>query len=468
MKPSPKEPDRKEDRPDIRHLREIFHGPIDVRSVALTGIFILLVTFSFYFARDVFLPLVLAYLLSALLAPAVRWLGRIHIPEPVGAALILLVALSLLSYGTYRLSGPALDWVRDAPQNLQQIRVKLGGFIRSVEQARETTKEIEKMAQGDTRADTPSVEVQRPGLGESILGGTQNFAFIAGATLVLLYFLLASGDLFLLKLVRVLPTLEDKKRAVEICREVEADIARYLWTVTLINAGLGAAVGTTMYLLGMPNPALWGVMAMFLNYIPYLGAFTGMIIVAITAVLTFDEPLRIVAPPLAYFLIQALEGNFITPSALGTRLALNRVIIFVWLIFWGWIWGIPGALLAVPLLAIVKIICHHFDALSPLEEFLAAAIERFIGDQLADAGARRGVGVLVLRNVEAPGACLFDVSQHLVRPSPRPFARQLDALGTDVVYASGNYALLLDKALTQLGYADLQRDLLPRPVRART
>lgn len=357
------------DRHNIHRLRDIFEGPVDIRSVTLTGIFLLLSMYSLYFARDVFLPLVLAYILSAFFAPAIRWLRRIRIAEPVGAALVLVIVLSLVTYGAYRLSGPARDWVREAPHNLHQIRLKLAAVTRSVEQARETAREIEKTVQGETRPDSP-VEAPRPGLGESIFSSTQSFAFIVGATLVLLYFLLASGDLFLLKLVKVLPTLEDKKRAVEICREIEADIARYLWTVTLINAGLGVVVGTTMYFLGMPNPALWGVMAMFLNYIPYLGALIGIIVVAITAVLTFDEALRIVAPPLAYFLIQALEGNFITPTALGKRLALNRVIIFAWLIFWGWIWGIPGALLAVPLLAILKIICHHFDALSPVEEFL--------------------------------------------------------------------------------------------------
>ena len=370
MKPRPKEAQPADARPDIRQFMKLFQGPIDVRSVALTGIFLLLSLYTLYFARDVFLPVILAYILSSLLAPAVRWLKRIHIAELAGAGLVLSIVLGLSAFGAYRLSDPAMEWVQEAPQTLAKVRAKLRVLAGPVEQAKEATKELEEMTWGGTREDTRTVEVKKPGLGEYIFTGTQTLIFTAGVTVVLLYFLLASGDLFLLKLVKVLPTLEDKKRAVEICREIERDISKYLWTVTLVNAGLGTAVGVTMYFLGMPNPVLWGVMAAFLNYIPYLGALIGIIVIAITATLSFDEPLLILAAPSAYFLWQIVESNFVTPLALGRSLALNPVIIFVWLIFWGWIWGVAGALLAVPLLAMVKIICHHFDALAPLAEFL--------------------------------------------------------------------------------------------------
>lgn len=359
-----------EARPDIRQFMELFQGPLDVRSVALTGIFLLLSLYTLYFARDVFLPVVLAYILSSILAPPVRWLKRIYIAELAGAGLVLSVVLGLSAYGVYRLSDPAMEWVQEAPQTLAKVRAKLRGLAGPVEQAKETTKELEKMTWGATRQEDETVEVKKPGLGEYIFSGTQTLIFTVGVTIVLLYFLLASGDLFLLKLVKVLPTLEDKKRAVEICREIERDISKYLWTVTLVNAGLGIAVGLTMYFLGMPNPALWGAMAAFLNYIPYLGALIGIVVIAIAATLTFDDPVLILAAPSAYFLWQIIESYFITPLALGRSLALNPVIIFVWLIFWGWIWGVAGALLAVPLLAMLKIICHHFDASAPLAEFL--------------------------------------------------------------------------------------------------
>jgi len=189
-------------------------------------------------------------------------------------------------------------------------------------------------------------------------------------TLVLLYFLLAAEDLFLLKLVKVLPSLDDKKRAVEICRQIEQDVSTYLWTITLVNVGLGLVVGLSMYFLGMPNPALWGVLAAFLTYIPYLGALTGIISIGLAAALTFTDPIKIILAPSIYFLAAIIEGNFITPIALGRSLALNPVVIFIWLLFWGWAWGILGVVLAVPLLAIVRIICRHFKSLAALGEFL--------------------------------------------------------------------------------------------------
>jgi predicted PurR-regulated permease PerM len=239
-----------------------------------------------------------------------------------------------------------------------------------VEKARQTTAQIDKMTALTKPRDVPTVEIKKPGLDEFIFTGTQNFLIMCGVTIILLYFLLASGDLFLLKLVKVLPTLDNKKRAVEIFRQIERDISIYLWTITMVNTGLGIAVGATMYFLGMPNPALWGALAATLNYIPYLGAMTGIIAVGLASALSFDQPTKIALAPAFYFLFSVLEGNFLMPMVVGRSLALNPVVIFIWLTFWGWVWGIVGAVLAVPLLAILKIICDHFQSLSTLSEFL--------------------------------------------------------------------------------------------------
>jgi predicted PurR-regulated permease PerM len=182
--------------------------------------------------------------------------------------------------------------------------------------------------------------------------------------------LLASGDLFLLKLVKVLPTLDDKKLAVEIYRQIEENVSTYLAIVTLINIGFGCVIGTAMYFLGLPNSPLWGAMAAVLAYIPYLGALVGIVTVTIVAILTFDDIYRIIMVPSLYFILDNVQANLIVPMVLGRRLALNPVVIFIWLIFCGWIWGITGALLAVPLLAIIKIICDQVEQLAPLGEFL--------------------------------------------------------------------------------------------------
>jgi predicted PurR-regulated permease PerM len=358
-------------RPDLPEFSHIFQGPIDIRSISITGIFLLSLLYSLYFAREFLLPVIVAFVLSFLLSPAVRGMTRLRIPQMIGAGIIIVGLLGASAYGIYRLSGPAQEWLQKAPTSFNTVRRKLQSLLEPVQKAQQTTAQIEKMAVlANKEKNVTTVEIKKPGLGEFFFTGTQNFLIAAGVTIVLLYFLLASGDLFLLKLVKVLPTLEDKKRAVEICREVERNISVYLWTITLVNSGLGLALAIAMHFLGMPNPALWGAMAAVFNYVPYLGAATGIISLGLASALTFNDPMKIFLPPATYFLLSVVEGNFIMPLALGRSLALNPVIIFIWLIFWGWVWGVPGAVLAVPLLAIMKIICDHLKPLSALGEFL--------------------------------------------------------------------------------------------------
>lgn len=359
-------------RPDIRRLVEFLAGPIDVRSLALTGIFVLLLFYTIYFARAFLLPIVLAILLNFLLSPAVRGLRRLRIPEKLGAAIVLLSLLAVVVYGGYRLSGPASQWLDKAPRGLQRVERRIRDIQRPVEEVRQAAEQVEeqvgRLAGRDRR--TQQVELRGDGLTGAILSRTQ--AFLGGAIVmvVLLYFLLASGDLFLRKLVRVLPRLSDKKRAIEIARETERHVSRYLSTVTLINVGLGIVVAGAMALVGMPNPVLWGVLAGLLNYIPYLGPIATAAILTLVSVLSFDGIGRALVAPAVYSAINFIEGTFVTPTVLGRRLTLNPVVVFLGLIFWGWLWGIPGALLAVPIIATFKIFCDHIEPLSPIGEFL--------------------------------------------------------------------------------------------------
>jgi predicted PurR-regulated permease PerM len=374
MKPAGQEapePRQDESKADLQDLLPTQRA-LDIRSVSLTGLFVLATFYTLYFARDFILPILLAWILSSLLAPAVRALKRIRIAEPLSALLIISALLGTLSLGIYRMSEPVASWIQRAPQVLTDVRAKLQNFIRPVAEVQETTKEIEKMAGMGNDQQAAAVELKKPGLGEVVFSGAKDFVLSAGVMLILLYFLLASGDLFLLKLVKVLPTLENKKVAVEIYRRIEQDVSTYLSVVTLIYIGFGCVIGVAMYLLGMPNPWLWGVMAAVLSYIPYLGALVGLTTVTLVAILTFEDVFRIVLVPLVYFAVDTIQANLIFPMALGRRLALNPVMIFIWLIFCGWIWGITGALLAVPLLAIIKIISDQVEQLAPIGEFLGS------------------------------------------------------------------------------------------------
>jgi predicted PurR-regulated permease PerM len=346
--------------------------PRTIRSFALSGLFILAILYTLYFARLFLLPLVLAVLFTLLLSPAVRALQKIWIPAGLGAGLIVLGLVGLVAGTGYLLIDPAISWFERAPSSLEQLEGKLREFRKPVEQIKRTTEKVERLIQmgrGGESRELP-IRVQPESLAEALMGNARTMGAGTVVTLTLLYFLLASGDLFLRKLIRVLPTLEEKKRVVEIARELNEDISLYLLTITLINIGLGVAEGTAMYLLGMPNPFLWGAMATLLNFIPYLGAMVGTAIVALAAALTFEASGAILLPPLAYYVITATEGNLITPLILGRRLTLNPVFIILGLIFWGWLWGIIGALLAVPLLVSFKIFCEHIPPLAPVGEFL--------------------------------------------------------------------------------------------------
>jgi predicted PurR-regulated permease PerM len=366
--PEPRQVDGKADLQDLLPTQRA----LDIRSVSLTGLFVLATFYTLYFARDFILPILLAWILSSLLAPIVRLFKRVRIPEPLSALFIILALLGILSYGVYSLSDPVAAWIHRAPQVLTDVRAKLQNFIQPVTQVQQTTKEIDKMTSLGKGEEAPAVEIKKPGMGEVILRRAKDLLLGGGVMLILLYFLLASGDLFLLKLVKILPTMEDKKIAVEIYRQIEKDVSTYLTVVTLIYIGFGCVIGSAMYLLGMPNPWLWGVMAAVLAYIPYLGALVGVSTVTVVAILTFDDIFRIFSVPIVYFTADTIQANLIFPMALGRRLALNPVVIFIWLIFCGWIWSITGALLAVPLLAIIKIIFDHVEQLAPIGEFLGS------------------------------------------------------------------------------------------------
>ncbi|MDA0703645.1 MAG: AI-2E family transporter [Proteobacteria bacterium] len=190
-------------------------------------------------------------------------------------------------------------------------------------------------------------------------------------TFVLLFFLLASGEMMKEKLVRVSPRFRDKKRTVAIWRQVEREVSNYLFSITLINIGFGFVVGAGLYLVGMPNAVLWGAMAILLNYIPYLGALIGIAILAVIGVVTFDELSYAALGPAVYATANIIESQFVTPGILGRRLTMNPVIIFLAVAFWAWIWGVPGALMAVPILVVVKVLCDHIDSLAGLGEALS-------------------------------------------------------------------------------------------------
>jgi predicted PurR-regulated permease PerM len=350
-------------------VAESLQKPFDIRSVALTGLFILAVFYTIYFMRSILLPIVLALLLSYLLRPIVRGAAKLKIPLPVGAAISLIGLLALVGYGISALAAPAVGWLQQAPAGLTQLQHKLMPVRKSVSKVTQATAEIEKLARASPESKT--VEVQRHPISEMLVMHTPEFIASAILSAILLYFLLVYDQTFIAKLVKLLPTLSDKKTAVSIAHDIESQVSRYLFTITAINTCLGLAVGTAVGLLGLRNPVMWGVMVALLNFVPYLGALTGIICMAIGAVLSFDSLGYALIFPAIYLGLGTLEGSLVTPWIMGRSLTLNPVMILLSLTFWGWTWGIIGIILAVPILASFKIFCAHIKPMEPLAEFLS-------------------------------------------------------------------------------------------------
>jgi len=353
-------------------MHELLQRPFNVRSIALTGLFLLAIFYTIYFVRSLLLPFVLALLLSYLLRPIVRGLAKIKIPPLIGSALLLLWLVGAIGYGVSLLAAPAAGWIEKAPYSLHQLQQRLTPFKKPMAQVAEASGAIEKLTTAEAApAKTQTVEVKQHPFIDRLYAHTSDLLLSALTTVILLYFLLAYDGVFLAKSIRLMPTLSDKKRAVTIAHEIEAQISRYLFTITLINICLGIAVGTAVGFLGLPNPLLWGVLVAVLNFIPYLGALVGIGCMLLAALLSFDSLGFALVFPAAYLALATIEGNFITPFVMGRRLTLNPVLVLLSLTFWGWMWGIAGVLLAVPILAAFKIFCTHLEPMEPLAEFMS-------------------------------------------------------------------------------------------------
>ena len=347
---------------------------------AVIGIFVMLAVGALAYAKVFLTPVILAFLLALVFSPVRRALERLRLPSGLAAALIMLGLVAAIGTVAVLLSGPVRGWAEDAPQ----IGARLEDRIRDIRAsfgADEGGTSIEEVVDQVTEAAAPEGEdgegpvevvVQESGPLSTVAATAPAVLVQLILVLVLLFFVLASGDMFYEKIVHVLPRLSDKRRAVRIARDMERTLSRYLLTITLINMGLGVCVGLAMWALGMPDPLLFAVLAWLLNYIPYLGAIGGAGIALIVGLLTFPTTGEAVAPALAYYALTAFEGQFVTPYLIGRNLKLNTVVVFIAVAFWAWLWSIVGMLIAVPLLVAMRVFSEHVPALEAFGKFLSA------------------------------------------------------------------------------------------------
>jgi len=359
--------------PPSEPIRSDLNGglpPWPAATIALMVLAVLAVLYTVYFAADFLIPITAAIVLNLVLSPIPRYLARFRVPAPVSAAVIVVLFVGGIFGSAYALAKPAGEWMSRAPMLASELRSKLSDLRYPVERIKRTSEQVEEATSLGDRPRSREVVVQEAGLLERLFGKLQVVVTQFAVTIVLLFFLLASSELFKEQLVRVNPRFADKKRAVMVMREIERDVSAYLFTISLINIGLGVAIGASLYVLGMPNALLWGAMATILNYIPYIGALFGIAVVGVVGLSTLDTLAQAAVAPAIYVLVNILESQFVTPAVLGRRLTLNPVIIFVAVAFWGWIWGVPGALLAVPLLVTLKVLSDHVPRLARIGEFI--------------------------------------------------------------------------------------------------
>ncbi len=356
--------------------RQEMRVPAAPHGKALGTLAILAVAYTLYFAASILLPFVLAIVLYLLLSPLMRILTkRLHLPRVLAALLLILGLVVLVGGVGAAISVPASNWVTRAPEALPRLEQKLSFLQEPINYLQHGYQTLtEKMGGGGSDSHSAST----PGLGSltsvggSILVGVKTMVGDGFTILLLLFFFLSAGDSLLRRLVEVLPTLEDKKRAVEIASEIEENVAGYLATITVMNLLVGVVNGLQVWLLGMPDPLLFGTLAFLLNYIPIIGPMTGVVLFFVVGLFTFDNSLFAFVPAGIYLGIHVLEGETVTPMLLARRLTLNPVLVIVSLFFWDWLWGVPGALLSVPLLAVAKIVCDRLPGLHALGHMLGA------------------------------------------------------------------------------------------------
>lgn len=354
---------------------EVPEAPSRVKTTPVQFLLLGLGTVAFlYFARPVVLPVFLACMATMTLKPLMRWLSLIHIPTVPAAAFIFILLVGVLGVGFFQLGRPAVHWIDDLPEHVGELKARVQKiFPNAMKMGTAVTAVSDLGAAADKKGGqkgVATVEIKDQRGTSSILNWTGTVLGGLGEVLVLIYLLLASGDLFMQKLVRVMPTLKDKKRAVEITHEIQANISMYLFSVSIINISLGAVASVIFYILNVPKPGMWGMLVAILNFVPYFGPIVGVGLVAMVGLLTFDTLWQGLMPAIWYLMLHLTEANFVTPILLGRRFTLNPVAIFISLMFWLWLWGIPGALLSVPILVTIKAACDRIPKASYVSELI--------------------------------------------------------------------------------------------------
>ena len=334
------------------------------------GIFVILAITALKVGSALVLPIVVSVLLALLLTSPLAWLKKRRIPEPAGAGILIFGSVIMFIVSLWFLADPAVEWMAQAPKNLAKAEQRLRAISRPLQTIQQTAAKVDDATTPAGSDATPVVQLAKPGVLQQISGGSINFAANAVGVIFLSYFLLAAAPLFRRKLAMVLPTRAERSQVEEVVQEIETHMSHYLWLSTVINTIVGLLTWAMLALLGYPNAVLWGAIAGILNYIPYVGALATIAVIAFAGLVSFPNANQALYGAGGFFVINMLESNLITPALLGRKLPLNAAALFLGLMFFGWMWGITGAVLAVPLTVMVQVVCARIPAVQPFAVFL--------------------------------------------------------------------------------------------------
>ena len=405
------------------------HWPTTATGMSLVGfsqvgLFVIVACYVLHEMKPVLLPLVLAILVSLIVHPIYRGFRALRLPKMLCATATVCGLIAVLSFGMYQASLPGANWAKTVDQ--EKLLERMQEIFRPMKQVQAEINEVAEKVQNVTRQPAaPVTEANKvvEDTGEDPLGmnidktdgqviaappefkpvgavpfideavkesepavapvgapvmveihedplsvlmtETRDFGLGLVAFLLLVLFILAYGN-------RITRQISENDVAASILERMATDVSRYMFTITIINAGLGICIGLAMWGMGLPNPALWGVLAMVLNFIPYLGAFAGTFAIFLAAVVNLENPIMVLVVPMVYFSLTAIEGNLVTPAVLGGRFRINPLVVFVWIFAWAGFWGIAGMLIAMPALVIFKIVCENFQSMEKVRKVLAA------------------------------------------------------------------------------------------------
>jgi predicted PurR-regulated permease PerM len=320
--------------------------------------------------RALVLPIVIAVLLTLTLRAPVRWLARHRIPARLGAALVVFGVIGVVGGAMALISSPAMEWIASAPRTIQTVETRIRGIMKPLNAIEQSADRMQQSTSSSGARPPTMVQVATPGLVERLTTGSLAAIPATLSVVFLTYFLLANDALARRKLAHLLPGPVELDRRERLLDQIEVAASHFLVTVSAVNLTVGLATWLALWLVGVPNAVLWASIAAVLNFVPYLGPMVTVTLIAIAATASIPSLAHALIAPAVFLAIHLTESNFVTPFALGRHLPLNTVAIFLGLLFFGWLWGIPGAVLAVPLTVCVRLVCDYVPSLARVGELL--------------------------------------------------------------------------------------------------